>query len=269
MHFRTKLTWITVTLLALSAEASALAQSAPAPAGSATSPTPARATAGATTKKSDTGANVDWNSLANRQAATDSTAAPGLALPSSAGAPIQSNAGGGDSLQTIHGDGTGATSTTAGSATRVALDDLQTGGASNVRASHAEAVIRGQINPAARTCYEKDPDSKSRQPGRLVILIKVTPAGEIDTVSVSNNIGVSPFVAGCITTAVRVAKFAAPGANGATVPAAFTVPGREDKAPPAAARAQGAPAPNASVRSARGTVAKADTQPTNGETAHR
>ena len=270
MHFPAKLTWITMTLLALGAEGPAVAQSAPAPAGSASSPAPARASgSGATAKKSDTGGSVDWSRLANQQAAADSAIGGGLALPSSAGAPLPSNAGGGDGLQTIHGDVTGATSTTAGLATRVRLDDLQTGGASNVRAAHAEAVIRGQINPAAKSCYDKDPDSKTRTPGRLVLLIKVTPTGEIDSVVASNNIGVSPFVADCITTAARAARFAAPGGSGATVPAVFTVPGREEPTAPAAVRAKGPQVPNASGHAARGTVAKADTQPASGETAHR
>jgi hypothetical protein len=100
------------------------------------------------------------------------------------------------------------------------------------------------------------------------LVIKVTPAGEIDSVSVSSNVGVSPSVASCITTAAGAAKFAAPGANGATVRAAFTFPAQEDLAPPAAASAVGAQGANASEHAARDTLAKADTRPANGETAH-
>ncbi len=231
----------------------------------------ARASLDGTTKKSVTGAFVDLNSMANRQAAAGNKVADGLALPPGAGAPIQSNAGGGDSLQGLHTDATGATSTTAGLASRVVpLGSLQGARASmSVPAPLAETVLRGQINPAAKSCYENDPDSTSRQPGRLVLLIKVTPAGEVDSVSVSSNIGLSPSVASCITTAAGAAKFAAPGANGATVRAAFTFPGREDQAPPAAARASGAQVTNASEHAARDTLAKVDTRPTNGETAHR
>lgn len=231
----------------------------------------ARASLGGTTKKSDTGASVDWNSMANRQAAAGSTVANGLVLPSGAGASILSNAGGADSLQVLHGDATGATSTNAGPAIRVVpVGSTQEGGPStSVPAPHAEAVLRGQINPAARSCYENDPDSKSKPPGRLNLLIKLTPAGAIDSVSVSNNIGVSASVASCITAAAGAAKFAAPGANGATVRAAFSFPAQEDLAPPAAARTLGAQGANATGHAARDTVAKADPQPTNGEAAHR
>lgn len=197
----------------------------------------ARASLDGTAKKSDTGAPVDLNSLANRQAAAGNTIANGLALPAGAGAPIASNAGGGDGLQVLHGDATGATSTTAGPAVRVVPRD---GGATtSVPAPHAEAVLRGQINPAAKSCYESDPDSKSRRPGRLVILIKLAPGGEVDSVSVSSNVGLSPSVASCVTSAARAARFAAPGANGATVRAAFAFPGQEDLAAPANARAIG------------------------------
>jgi hypothetical protein len=253
MRLRAELAWITVTVLALSAEGSAVAQSAPGPARACSANDPslacmaqwsapagpelaaARASLGATTKKSDTGAPFDLNSLANRQAAAGNTVANGLALPPGAGGPIQSNAAPGDTLQVLHGGATGATSTTAGPAIRVVTPgSVQDGPASTTAASPlAETVLRGQINPAAKSCYESDPDSKSGRPGRLVMLIKVTPTGEIDSVSVSSNVGLSPSVASCITAAAGAAKFAPPGASGATIRAAFAFPAREDPTPPA------------------------------------
>jgi hypothetical protein len=286
MRLRAERIWMTVTVLALSAEGSAVAQSAPAPARpcSASDPTlacmvqwsapvgpelaAARVSLGGTTKKSDTGAPVDLNSLANRQAAAGNTSPNGLALPSGAGGPIQSNAACGDTLQVLHGSATGASSQTAGPAARVvAPSSVQDGPAPvSVASPLAETVLRGQINPAAKSCYERDPDSKSKRPGRLTMLIKVTPAGEIDSVSVTSNVGVSPAVASCITTAAGAAKFAPPGASGATVRAAFTFPGQEDLAPPAAARTVGAQGANVSGQ-AHDNLAKADTRPTNGETA--
>jgi hypothetical protein len=284
MRIRSRRIWITVTLLALSVEGSAVAQSAPARAGSAKDPTladmdqwsasvgpelqAARASLDGTAKKSDTGAPVDLNGLANRQAAAGSTTANGLALPAGAGAPIQSNAGHGDSLQVLHGDATGGPSTTAGPIRVVPLASAQDG-AVNAPPPHAEAVLRGQINPAARSCYESDPDSKARRPGRLVILIKLTPGGEVDSVSVSSNIGLSPSVASCVGSAARAAIFAAPGANGATVRAAFTFPGQGDPSQPAAARAVGVQVTGGSGHPAGDTLAKADTRPANGEAAHR
>jgi hypothetical protein len=228
----------------------------------------ARASIGESTKK---GASVDLNSLANRRPAAGNTVVNGLTLPSGAGAPMQSNAARADNLQVLYGDATGATSTAAGPPIRVVpVGSLQDGwGPVSVPSPLAEAVVRGQINPAAKSCYEKDPDSKSRRPGRLVMLIKVAPAGAIDSVSVLSNVGVSPSVVSCIATAAGAAKFAPQGANGAVVPAGFTFPGREDAAPPASTRATGAQVPNASGPAVRDTLAKADAQPTNGDTAHR
>lgn len=250
-----------VMMLALSAEGAATAQSAPAPASSASGAAPApivqasasdgpqlqaaRASLVGKTKKSDIGAPVNLTSLADRQAASGNSAANTLALPSTTSGPIQSNTAA--SLQMLHGVDTGTTSTTAGQATRVVpVGGIKDDGPSTiVQAARPETVIRGQINPAARTCYENDPDSKTRTPGRLIVLIKVNPSGDVEAVTVASNVGVSPSVASCITTAARAAKFSAPGANGATVRAAFTFAAPESPAPPSGAgtkSAQGLPA---------------------------
>jgi hypothetical protein len=273
MNVRTKLTWITVTLLALSAEGSAGAQSAPAAAPahacSANDPTlacmaqwsapvgPELAAARASldaTKKNATDGSADLNSIANRQAAAGNKVGGGLGMPSGAGAPMQSTAGGGDSLQVLHSDATGVTSTNAGQVIRI----VPVGAAQDARASmsgpapRAETVVRGQINPAAKSCYENDPDSKSKPAGRLVMLIKLTPAGDIDSVDVSNNVGVNPAVASCIAAAAGAARFAPPGAKGATVRAAFTFPAPEEDLPaPTAGRAVGAQVASASGHAAR------------------
>jgi hypothetical protein len=282
MNTRAKLAWVTLTMLALGAEGTAAAESTPALANSANDPglalmqqsgaavgpelAAALASLGGTTsgstRKSDKGASVDWNRLGNRQATAGDSVVGGLALPSSAVSTIQSKSGGADSLQVLHGAATGATSTVAGPAIRVVpVGDSQQVAAPTSAPLRPEAVIRGQINPAAKSCYASDPDSKSRRPGRLVILIKLTPAGEIDSVSVPINTGVSPSVASCITTAARAASFAAPGANGATIPAAFTFPGPAEPAPSADPPAKDAPTTNASEPAAHDSLA-ADVQPT-------
>ena len=211
----------------------------------------ARASLGGTTKKGDTGAPVDLNSLANRQATTGGN---GLVLPHGSGESIQSNGGGGDSLQVLRSDATGVPSTNAGQVIRV----VPVGAAQDGRASmsgpapRAETVVRGQINPAAKSCYENDPDSKSKPAGRLVMLIKLTPSGNIDSVDMSNNVGVSPSVASCIAAAASAARFAPPGAKGATVRAAFTFPApEEDLPPPTAGRAVGAQVASASAHATR------------------
>jgi hypothetical protein len=280
---REKRTWFTLMVLALSTEGVAVAQSAPTRASDPTlvhmdvgtaSVGPeleaARASLGGTTKKSDTGAPVDLNSLANRQTTAGTGVRSSFVLASGAGAPIQSNAGGAESLQMLHGDATGTTSTTAGPARVVSLAGLQVDGASaSVPAPHVEAVIRGQINPAARSCYQNDPASKSKGPVKLVILIKLTAAGEIDSVSVASNIAVSPSLASCLTAAAHAAKFAPPGPNGATVRTALTFPGQDDEASPTAARGKAAPAASAPARAARDKAADADPRPTTGETARQ
>jgi hypothetical protein len=284
MNTRAKLAWVTLTVLALGAEGTAAAESTPGRANSANDPGLALmqqsgaamgpelaaalaslgGTTSGTTKKSDKGASVDWNRLGNRQAAAGDTVVSGLGLPSAAASTIQSKSGGADSLQVLHGAATGATSTVAGPAIRVVpVGDIQQVAApTSAPPLRPEAVIRGQINPAAKSCYANDPDSKSRRPGRLVILIKLTPAGEIDSVSVPINTGVSPSVASCITTAARAASFAAPGASGATIPAAFTFPGPAEQAPSADPPAKDEPATNASEPAAHDTLA-ADAQSTN------
>jgi hypothetical protein len=282
VNMRTKLTWITLTMLTLGTEGVSMAESAPAPAAGANDPAhaltqqagvsagpeleAALASRGQSTTKSDRGAPVDLNRLGT---AAD-TIASGLSMPSAAGAPMPSNPGGGNTLQRLHGDTTAATSTVAGVATRIVpVGDADHGGPStSALPLHPEAVIRGQINPAARSCYASDPDSKSRRPGRLVILIKLTPGGEIDSVSVPINIGVSPSVAACITTAARAATFAPPGATAAMIPVSFAFPGQADPAPPADPPVKAAPTADAG-RVAHDTVAETETQPTNRETARR
>lgn len=280
MQSRTKLTWFSLIVLALSAEGLAEAQSAPTRASDpnlarmqqgTTSVGPelaaARASLAGTTKKGDSGAPVDWDSLANHQAAAGTTV---RVLASGSGAPIQSSAGSGDNLQLLHGDAMGATSTAAGPATRVVPLALPpaAGASTSVPAPHAEAVIRGQINPAARSCYQNDPESKSKELVRLAIIIKLTPAGEVDSVNVSSSIAVSPSLASCITTAAHAAKFAAPGATGATVRTALTFPAQDDEASSPAAHAKGAPVANTSGRATHDT-ASSDPPPANAETARR
>jgi hypothetical protein len=232
MHHRPKVTWLALAVLALSAEGVAVAQTAPTPAsttpGSAGPPPPAAARANPlpTAKKGGKDA-VDWNGLASRQAAAGNTGGNGLAVPGGPGTPVQSSAVGAAKLQSLHGDASAPTPTTAGQVTRIAPEASADPGASTSPPAPApDAVLAAQINPVAKSCYETDPSSASRPSGRLVILVKVTPTGDVDSVSVGINDGVSPSVARCITTAARAVKFTAPGAAGAAVPAAFKFPMR-------------------------------------------
>lgn len=248
MHLRAMHMWMTVmtvTVLALGAEGSAAAQSTPARAVSGSDATPARveqqsaavgpqlqaarASLGGKAKNSDAGAAIDWNALANRQVAAGSPVPSGLSMPRSAGVPIPSTAGSADSVQPLRGNTTITPPTTAGAATRVVPvgDAPQADASTSAPAAHPETVIRGQVNPAARTCYENDPGSKSRPPGRLIILITLTPSGDVDSVTVASNTGLSAGVTSCISAAAHATKFAPPGTNAATVRAAFTFPVQE------------------------------------------
>ena len=161
------------------------------------------------------------NSLANRSGGVSNTTG-GLNLPNGAGGPIRPGQGGAG-LQGLRGGETGGASTSAGQAVKVVpIGDVQYGGStSNVTVSNAEAVIRGQIHPGAKRCYQQGLESDPTQAGKLIILIKVAPSGEVDSVTASSNSGLSSNVANCIQRVARRAKFDAPGPSGATISVPF------------------------------------------------
>jgi hypothetical protein len=92
---------------------------------------------------------------------------------------------------------------------------------------NAEAVIRSQIHPGAIQCYLRGLESDPAQAGKLVILIKVAPNGDVDTASTWTNSGLSEDIARCIAAVARRAKFDAPGGSGTqiSVPLKFKVQG--------------------------------------------
>jgi hypothetical protein len=168
----------------------------------------------------DNGAPVDLNSLANRSGGF--TNSNSLVSGVGGGGPIQPGKSGGG-LQDLHGGNTGGASTTAGQATKVVpVGDVQYGGSQmSVPVQNAEAVIRSQIHPGAKRCYQRGLESDPTQSGKLVILIKVAPSGEVDSASASSNTGLSASVAACIAGVARRAKFDPPGANGSTISVPF------------------------------------------------
>jgi hypothetical protein len=172
--------------------------------------------------KDDNGAPVDLNSLANRQGGISNTGGNGLNLPGGAGGPIQPGRNGGG-LQGLRGENTGGASTSAGTATKVVpVGDVQYGGSQmSVPVANAEAVIRSQMFPGAKRCYQKGLETDPTQAGKLVILVKVAPSGEVDSATVSSNSGLSAQVANCITTVARRAKFDPPGAAGSQISVPF------------------------------------------------
>ncbi len=170
--------------------------------------------------RDDNGAPVDLNSLANRSGGISNTTG-GLNLPGGAGGPIHPGAGSG--LQGLHGGETGGASTGAGTVVKVVpIGDVQyTGSAMSVPVANAEAVIRSQIHPGAKKCYQRGLESDPTQAGKLVILIKVAPSGEVDTATVQSNSGLSASVASCIASVARRAKFDAPGPSGSQISVPF------------------------------------------------
>jgi hypothetical protein len=168
----------------------------------------------------DNGAPVDLNSLANRSGGF--TNSNSLVSGVGGGGPIQPGKGGGG-LQDLHGGNTGGASTSAGQATKVVpKGDVEYGGSQmSVPVSNAEAVIRSQIHPGAKRCYQRGLESDPTQAGKLVILIKVAPSGEVDSVSTTSNTGLSASVAACINGVARRAKFDPPGASGSSISVPF------------------------------------------------
>src|SRR5580658_70405 len=171
------------------------------------------------TMKDDNGAPVDLNSLAGRSSGIANST--GLLSGVGGGGPIQPGKGGG--LQSLHGGETGGASANAGQATKVVpIGDVQYGGSSmSVPVNNAEAVIRSQIHPGAKRCYQRGLESDPTQAGKIVIMIKVAPSGEVDSTSVASNTGLAAGVASCIASVARRAKFDPPGANGSTISVPF------------------------------------------------
>jgi hypothetical protein len=168
----------------------------------------------------DNGAPVDLNSLANRSGGISNSNS--LVSGVGGGGPIQPGRAGGG-LQGLHGGETGGGSNNAGPERKIVpVGDVQYGGSQmSVPVSNAEATIRREIFPGAKRCYQKGLESDPTQAGKLVILIKVAPSGEVDSVSVSSNSGLSAQVASCITAVARRPKFDPPGANGSTLSVPF------------------------------------------------
>jgi len=171
--------------------------------------------------KDDNGAPVDLNGLATRQGGI-ANASGGLHLGAGAGGPIEPGGKAG-TLQNLQGGETGGASTSAGTAAKVVPVGTVDLGASSmsVPVSNAEAVIRRDIHPGAKRCYQKGLEADPTQSGKIVVLIKVAPNGEVDSASVASNSGLSAGVASCIASVARRAKFDPPGASGSTISVPF------------------------------------------------
>jgi hypothetical protein len=164
------------------------------------------------------GAPVNLDDLGSREARIGNASGDGLDLPAGAGAPIRGRTG-----FTFPARETGEIPTSAGRATRVVLVPVvhEETPALSAPVPNAEAVIRRQIEPGAKRCYQKGLDSDPTQSGKLVLSIRVAPSGEVDSATVSSNAGLSAGVADCIAGVARRAKFDRTGPGGATIVVPF------------------------------------------------
>jgi hypothetical protein len=92
----------------------------------------------------------------------------------------------------------------------------------SVALANAESVIRKQLQPRARQCYQHAVGADPSLPdGGLVVTIRVGPSGEVSAAGVASRTGLSPQVAGCIQGAASRLVFDSPGPAGATITVPF------------------------------------------------
>jgi hypothetical protein len=162
------------------------------------------------------GAPVDLGKLAQGSARVDTSG--GLGLPSTGGPIVLTH-----SPAPLATQETATASTTAGRATTVVprFDVHEEPPSVAGVLNDAEAVVRRQIHQGARHCYQRALESDPTLSGKLVLLLKVAPSGEVASASFSSNTGLNDEVARCIAGVARRARFEAPGPAGATIAVPF------------------------------------------------
>jgi hypothetical protein len=83
--------------------------------------------------------------------------------------------------------------------------------------SNAEDVIRRQIHPGAKRCFQRALEMDPTQAGRIVIKVRIDDSGAVAEAHVVSNLGMSTDVGECIASVARRAVFASPGPEGATI----------------------------------------------------
>lgn len=89
----------------------------------------------------------------------------------------------------------------------------------------SERVV-ASIEPSVAACST---ESKSNAPTAFGIRVAIGPDGEVESAelaSSSDRLRPPPALVACVVTAVKTAKFGAPGASGASIVVPITVPGR-------------------------------------------
>ena len=164
------------------------------------------------------GAPLELGALATRSDGIDNAASGLLRLPSDSG-PLGTRG----SLQDLRPTGDRPAASTAGTVRVVVppFDVQYPTPTISVPMANAEAVIRSQIHPGARHCYQKGLESDPAQSGRLVLEIRVAPSGEVEAAGVTGNTGLSAGVVTCIVQVARRARFDRPGPTGSTLSLPF------------------------------------------------
>ncbi len=78
------------------------------------------------------------------------------------------------------------------------------------------------LRPRFRACYNQGLDADPSMAGKVAITAKVGPNGDVASVMVSENMGLSIAVTACLSNVLKAGRFDAVGANGATVNVALT-----------------------------------------------
>jgi hypothetical protein len=161
------------------------------------------------------GPPVDLNTTANRGSGIGNVAGGPSLNPG--GGTVRPGSGGLGGIGSPSGAGGMITTTS------VAVGTVVVGGVSmSVPVANAQAVVRSQLSPAARRCYQKGLEQDPTQAGRLTLMVRVAPDGEVDSASVAQNTGLSAGVGNCVGSAARRMKFEAPGsASVLQVPVSF------------------------------------------------
>jgi hypothetical protein len=160
---------------------------------------------------------VDLSGAAASGAGVSASTGTGLNLGNGGGGVIRPGGGGGGlgGIGRTSGGGGG------GAGTEVAVKgptgDAQLGATiSTVAVANADRVIAG-LRPRFRQCYNQGLNSDPGMAGKVVIAIKVSPNGEVQSADQQSNSGLSPQVIACIQRTIRNAQFDAPGPNGSTI----------------------------------------------------
>ena len=167
--------------------------------------------------RNDNGASVNMNGLSNGSGGVSNQTNNGLNL-NPGGGPLKP---GGGNLSDIRPGGGGGGNTTAGPTEGPKIKGGVAGGGAQTSKpmADAEAVIRSQLHPRARACYEAGLRTNPDMAGKVTITIQVGPDGSVQSANIAQNSGLDARTAGCIASSARNLRFKPPGEGGSTVSA--------------------------------------------------